>query len=109
MFTCRMCNKYVGCTNEHKSGRVSRDGDSWAYWCDDFYSKVPVHNYENEKYLVTQSPYNYHTAIVDKEKNKIVFHAQTSKPLSKKKLKEEIDFYLAMIDFSKKEFGNDEF
>lgn len=101
MFTCRMCNKYVGCTNEHKSGRVSRDGDSWAYWCDDFESKVPTYTVETDRYVVSQSDRNFHTMIFDKELDRMVFHAQSTRPYSKKKLLKEIDFYLTMLNISK--------
>lgn len=103
MFSCRMCDKWEICTDEHKSGRVSKDGDSWAYWCDDFYSKEPVYNYETDRYIATQSPYNYHTMIVDKAEDKIVFHSQTSKPLSRQKLKEELEFYFMLLEEGKNE------
>ena len=107
MFTCKRCKHWETCTDKNKSSRT-KDGDSWAYWCDDFESKVPTYQVETDRYIVSQSDRNFHTMIFDKELDRCVFHSQTTKPLSKKKLLEEIDFYLVMREISKKLIEKDE-
>lgn len=107
MFTCKRCKHWESCTDKHKSGRT-KDGDSWAYWCDYFESKVPTYTVETDRYVVSQSDRNYHTMIFDKELDRMVFHAQSTRPYSKKKLLEEIDFYLEMLNISKQMRENED-
>ena len=38
MMTCKDCRIRDICADPHKSFEVDEDGDSHAYWCDDFES-----------------------------------------------------------------------
>ena len=97
MITCKQCKLRHKCKDTHKSYRPSEDGDSWAYWCDEFIGRGKQRTVEVGQYVISQGR-NYHTMIFDKELDKMVFHSQTSKRLSKRKLKKELDFYFELLE-----------
>ena len=89
--TCKDCIKHKRCTNENKEYVITEDGDSWAFYCDDFQVRRRMLTVRKGKYEASQGRYGGVT-VIDKEAGRWIFHCRNGKKLTRKELREDIQF-----------------
>jgi hypothetical protein len=65
-----------------------------------------IYNHKHKGYLLQQTSYNWHYAIIDCKTNEWVCHVQYTRKLTEEEARECIDRYLELIN--KKELFEDE-
>ncbi len=106
--TCKDCKRRFHCTETNKSYKYSKDGDSWANWCDDFLSRHKSIWVEKDGYTAYQSGTNYHISITDNMRDQMVLHAICTKRKSKRALRKMIDFYTKTLPKLKEMVANED-
>lgn len=69
----------------------------WCEYYDDCIEASTTVAVEHKGYTIQQSGVNFHTMIIDGS-GKMLYHAQTEKPLTEQELRQIVDWY---IDFQK--------
>ena len=97
MMTCKDCRMRDFCADPQKSFEVDEDGDSHAYWCDDFESNEGQTEAHKDGYVAIQGRYSYNFAIFDESSGKEVMHCQCRKFMSEAELEDAIDLFQKLI------------